>query len=201
MTARLTTWSAWLGFLAMLALVLLGGAMTPEYNHVSQFISELGARGAALEYPVRFAGFLPAGVFMCLFAVGAYRILPRSATLSFALLGIFLYAAGYIAAGFFPCDFGCRPEQPSVSQLLHNAFGMVGYLLAPAFLAAVGLAARNWPNGRGLMWLSHGCAVAALLGLMAFSPESGFVGIAQRVIETSVWVCTLALAWRVRAVD
>jgi hypothetical protein len=48
----------------VLLLTVVGGALTPGSSHLSMYISELGARGAPLEWPVRIAGFLPAGLLM-----------------------------------------------------------------------------------------------------------------------------------------
>ncbi|MCA1798267.1 MAG: DUF998 domain-containing protein [Xanthomonadaceae bacterium] len=98
----------------------------------------------------------------------------------------------------FPCDFGCRPTEPSVSQMLHNLFGLIGYALAPVTLFLLGLGARHWPGGLALSWLGRIAAVSALFGLLLL--ESAYSGIAQRVLEASVltWVVACALfLWRV----
>jgi len=99
----------------ILLLTVLGGALTPGYSHLSMYISELGARGAPLEWPVRFAGFLPAGLLMLAFCAFAFKALPRSWRVTLCLLGLALNAMGYLVAVVFPCDLGCRPPEPSLS--------------------------------------------------------------------------------------
>lgn len=131
MLARLVFPFAALSAVFVLLLTVLGGANFPNYSHASQFISELGATGAPHEMLIRFTGFLPAGVFLWLFSLGAFLLLPRSRLTTFGLIGIFLYAGGYVVAAFFPCDLGCRPVQPSTSQVIHNLFGLIGYVAAP----------------------------------------------------------------------
>jgi hypothetical protein len=198
--ARVAVIAAGGGVLVLAAMVLIAGQLTPGYSHVGQYISELGARGAPYEWPVRFLGFLPAGALLLCFCVAAFLALPRSRNASAGLIGLFLFCAGYIAAAAFPCDPGCRPQSPSVSQVIHNAVGLVGYVLAPAFLLVLGLAARAWPDARWLARLSFALALCALAGLLTLSPTSPAAGLSQRVLEVSVlgWVvaCSVFLARR-----
>jgi hypothetical protein len=187
--------SALLGTTCVLLLTVLGGLGYPDYSHVSQFISELGASGAPHEHLVRFAGFLPAGLLLCFFAWTAFKALPRSGPLTFGLLGLVVYAAGYIVAAFFPCDLGCRPATPSLSQIIHNIGGLVGYALAPLALGALALAAHKWPGGKHLSVLAIVAAVLVWGGVASLLPKSPLVGLSQRVIETAVlsWVVLCGL--------
>jgi hypothetical membrane protein len=207
-----TTPPRWLaGAAAITSLVALGivvlmtvlaGAATPGYSHLSQFISELGARGAPTEWVVRLAGFLPAGVLLLAFCGLAYRALPLSRSTSLALGGLAVYAAGYLVAAAFPCDLGCRPPHPSPSQRIHNLVGMLGYLLAPASLFVLARAARAWPAARALTLAGYGAAALALLGLFTLNPAAPTVGLSQRLLEAAVlgWaaLCGRYLAQRAR---
>ena len=179
---------------------VIGAAAFPGYSHVSQFVSELGATGAPHGMLVRFGGFLPAGVSLSIFAVAAFRSLPRSGLTTFALWGLGVYAGGYVAAAFFPCDAGCRPAQPSLSQIIHNLTGMAGYALAPLFLFAFSWQARRWPSGAQLAAFGFIAAALCLIGLLTLSPTSPYVGLSQRVIETSVllWVVICGIYIRSR---
>jgi len=188
MLSRYPFYAAGLGAFILLTFTIVGGAVFPQYSHASQFISELGARDAPHEYLVRFAGFLPVGILSCIYLLGAYTRLPRSTLTTLGLLGIFVFALGYLAAAIFPCDPGCRPAEPSLSQGLHNLIGSAGYILSPGFLFLFGLASRRWPNQRHLPKIAFGCAAATTLGLLTFNPESPWVGISQRLIETAVWI-------------
>lgn len=187
---KLVMLTACCGALSILLLTVIGGATFPGYQHASQFISELGARGAPHAQLVNVGGFLPAGVLLCAFAVLAWKTLPRSAGTAIGLFGIALFGVGYLAAVFFPCDAGCRPATPSSSQLIHNAMGLAGYLSAPVALAILGWQARSWPGAGLLSLLGFLGALTALIGLMLLSPAFVYVGIAQRVLELSVltWI-------------
>jgi len=179
----------------VLALTLIGGAMVDGYDHNAQFISELGATGAPYGQTVSWLGFLPAGVFGVLFALFAWLAAPRSLLATLGFVGIVLFAIGYIGAAFFPCDFGCRPAEPSASQVMHNLGGLAGYFLAPLTLAFLSIAARKWPNALYLVVLGVIGGVSALLALTVFEPDFEYVGMAQRVLEASVltWIAACGI--------
>lgn len=187
----------------MTLVVTVAGILTPGYSHVTQFISELGATGAPHEGFVRFAGFLPAGVLLLAFCVLALCVVPRSAAAVAGLLGLAIYAMGYLVAAAFPCDLGCHPAHPSVSQLIHNAGGFVGYLLAPMFLFALSRAGRAWPNASALVITGYMASGAALLGLLALSPASATVGLSQRLLEVAVlgWVALCGIYFARRSLS
>lgn len=190
MTARLAMITGVLGALWMLAMTVIGGATFPGYDHASQFISELGANGAPHGLAVSLGGFLPVGVLLTAFAVCAWLAAPRSALSTIGFIGIVLFAVGYLAASYYRCDFGCRPETPSVSQQMHNAFGLLGYMFAPLCMLLLGLAARAWANAGWLAAWAFASAGLTLVGLLTLAPESPFVGWSQRLIEAGVlsWV-------------
>lgn len=169
---------------------IVGGLGFPSYSHDSQYISELGARGAPNAELVNLAGFLPAGLFISAFALLAWKTLPRSRVASLGLLGIALFALGYIGAAFFPCDAGCRPTEPSASQIAHELFGLAGYLTAPPALLALGWRARSWRDATWLSVLGFVSGGSTLLCLLFMSPTFPYAGTAQRVLEASMltWV-------------
>lgn len=195
MIKRLAVITGILGPLIVVMLTVLGGADFPNYSHASQFISELGSTDAPDGRLISWAGFLPAGLFTGAFAFCAWRSLPRSGAATFGMLGLLLFALGYLVAAFYPCEGDCRSVHPGLSQAIHNVFGLAGYLAAPLSLWALGWAARKWPEAMHLSVLGFVGGCSALVGLLFLSPEFRYVGVAQRVLEGSVlaWVVTSAL--------
>jgi hypothetical protein len=173
-------------FSIVAALVLIAGAAVPEYSHLSQFISELGARNAPYEWPVRMLGFLPAGILLLAFCYFAHSALPRSKATTIGLLGFAVFAAGYLIAAAFPCDFGCRPKQPSSSQVIHNVGGLAGYLVAPVFLFILAHSARKWPAARAVSFSGYAASAVALIGVVTLDPSSSVAGLSQRILEAAV---------------
>ena len=201
--AKLAMFSALLGAVWLLAMMVIGGATYPGYNHLSQYISELGATGAPYGREISWYGFLPVGILIITFAMSALVAAPRSILSVLGFIGIILFAVGYIGATFFPCDYGCRPEEPSPSQVMHLIFGLAGYLFAPPTMLFLGLAARKWPNAGWLSLFGMIAAVTSLIGFLTLDPGSPFAGLSQRVLEASVigWVaaCGLYLGLQPRA--
>jgi hypothetical protein len=116
LTKKLALITGTLGPLAVVLLTILGGVNFPNYSHASQFISELGATGAPNGRIISLAGFLPAGVLIIAFAFFAWRSLPPSGATTFGMIGLALFALGYLVAAFFPCEADCRPTDPTLSQ-------------------------------------------------------------------------------------
>jgi hypothetical protein len=196
MVRTLAFWSAIIGASLLVLMTVAGAAAWPGYSHVSQYISELGATGAPHGRLVSLGGFLPVGVLLTTFAVLAALIPPRGVLKTLGSIGLFLFALGYLGAAVFPCDFGCRPETPSGSQMLHMAFGLAGYILAPLTLAVLAIASRKWPGAKGLFPLGLVCAVVA--GIAFFSMADPFAGLFQRVLEGSVLLWIVAFAFTLR---
>ena len=57
-----------LGPILWLALIGVAGAMRPEFNHITHFISELGERGSSTEIMTRYAAFEFTGFLYLCFA-------------------------------------------------------------------------------------------------------------------------------------
>lgn len=196
MSGKLALITGLLGVAWLVAMVVVGGASWEGYDHVAQYISELGANGAPYGWQVSWLGFLPIGILTCAFAVFAWMAAPRSVLATLGFVGVFLFSIGYVGSAFFPCDFGCRPDNPSYSQVMHELVGLSGYLFAPLTLLLLGLAAWKWPGAVWLSILSFVAAAGALVGLSGIvDQEAPQVGLYQRVLEASMlsWVVACAL--------
>ncbi|MDH4092099.1 MAG: DUF998 domain-containing protein, partial [Cyclobacteriaceae bacterium] len=55
---------------------LICASLRPGFNHVSQFISELGATGTPNARLMNFAGFMPSGAMIAAFGVSLVMLLP-----------------------------------------------------------------------------------------------------------------------------
>jgi hypothetical protein len=160
---------------------LVAACRSDGYSHVSQYISELGASGAADGTLVSAAGFAPAGGLVLAFLALTAGSLPRTRGVRAGLVCLGAVGAGYLVSAVFPCDPGC-PSTGSLAQSIHNAFGLIEYAGA---VAGFGLLAR------GLR--SPACALAALLvaagwaGMLVPS-LAPFRGASQRVAEAAIFL-------------
>ncbi len=196
--ARIAFWCALTSFLIFLVTIVAGGAGFPGYSHGAQYISELGAIGAPHSQIVSWFGFIPSGILLMTFAFVAPLTLPRSpwTWLGFSSLGF--YAFGLVVGGLFPCDFGCRPDEQTAAQLIHNAVVGIGYLVGITALLVLGVQARKWAGGKHLLPLGVTCWLLAACSLPALDPGFEYAGIAQRIIEVSMYTWIIACAFYVR---
>lgn len=140
----------WTGIIAVFLFVfttIVGGNLHPNYNHISQFISELYAVDAPNADALRYYGYIPSGVLFFLFSIFAILETPKSALRAIGFLGVgFGYGLGTVVCGFFTCDAGCNPDfiNPSLSQMIHNLVGFLTYCIVPVSIFLLALDSRKW---------------------------------------------------------
>lgn len=171
---------------------LAGAGAEPGYSHVAQFISELGAIGAAHSSLVAAAGFAPIGALVLAFLAFAAGLFPRSRESAAGVACLATVGASYLVSALFPCDAGC-PSSGSFSQSVHNLFGFFGYAGALAGLLLLGSAFQASPAWRNLAPV---CVIAAVFvgaGFVAMLVPDlhSFRGLSQRVAESSIF-CWIA---------
>ena len=112
------------------AAVIYCGAVRPDYNPVTQFMSELAERGSPTESVMRITAFYLPGVLVVMFGV---FLVTRSGSvgLPVAVL-LIIHGAARLMSGAFPCDPGCPMAGSSVSQVVHNVAGTLNGIIVPA---------------------------------------------------------------------
>jgi hypothetical membrane protein len=186
-----------LSLLILALAAIAGGFAYPGYNHLTQYISELGATGATTGQAVSGA-FMASGVLLAVFWLLCIGLFPKSplSVIGFGLSA--LNGLGLMFGGVFPCDFECSLEGASSTAVLHDVLGGIGYLCGVVGLMLVGLAARNWPGGRNLFHLAIVCGAPAAGAIWLINPAFEFYGAAQRVLEIALAVWTVGVALAIR---
>ena len=186
--------------------VLLTALAYPGYSHLDQAMSQLGAQGAPTQGFSAWLNNLPLGVFFVLFAVGVMRQVRGSRLALFSAVLILIHGLASFATGYFACDQGCAPAQPSFSQQMHNLAGLLMFLSLTLASLLWGFLSSRLLGSRVFGLFSLGCTVLAVatVVLMARAVEAGqWFGLYQRINYgiSVIWVVGLALMlWRGRAV-
>ena len=154
-----------LGPLIWLSLIAVAGALRPDFNHITHYISELGERGSSTEFLVGYAAFEFTGILYLGFAAALWAIFRKNAwsfALASGLLG--LEGLGRIGAGVFACDPGCAGL--SSTQEVHHLFATLGF--SAGVLAAVvwGISLRQQGGSLGFSAYSVGSGMVALTLLL-----------------------------------
>lgn len=177
-------------------LIIVNGAITPGYNHVSDFISTLGAVDApyAVFQQINFAVF---GGSLLAFTFGIHYWFgdgnrPKVGTILLGALGV-----GIILAGVFPEN----PAAPnSTTNVLHNIVSVVGFL---AGIVGVGLVSRRidandqWPSYRyEPIWTVFIVLVTFIVFIFSVNSESPFLGLTQRLFTGVITLWIVVQAYR-----
>ena len=124
--------------------VIIGGSYYPDYDHVSQFMSELGAVDSPIAFYINYFGFVPTEIFIFFFIYYSYQSLPKSSFLSIGMSGIFIYALALLLDAHFNCDARCRPDSPSMSHQIHIILGAIAYISVAFSILILSLDAKKW---------------------------------------------------------
>lgn len=199
MNKRTTFWLGIFGALFFIVPSVLGGFQFENYSVISQFISESYAFGTPYGVYLRFLGFVPSGILITVFTFSAWELLPKSNLTKIALLGFgVFYGIGTIMVGLFPCDEGCNREliDPSISQLIHNIFGALTYLIVPFCLVLIGISSRQWNHATYVSIVSFICGIVAIAFSMLLlnDPDGDYIGLFQRITESFIlfWLINFA---------
>ncbi len=105
--------------------VYYAGSLTPGFDHVSQLMSELGARGSSTENLSPIINNYPLGVLFIGFGIGLYLISEGERYRALAPTLFIIHGLGSICAGAFSCDVGCPLVGGSFEQSIHTLSGLV----------------------------------------------------------------------------
>ncbi len=163
--------------------VFIGGLNYPDYSHVTQFMSELGASGSEHGGLVNFFGFVPTELFLLVFIGMAFLLLKKNTLAVFGLSSLSVYATALMLAAVFPCDFECRPVNPTLSHKVHMILGAIAYAFAILGIVLMSFGLKNLPNGKPVYTSGLGIGIIALFLYFNMTPELPIVGLVQRLME------------------
>jgi hypothetical membrane protein len=165
--------------------VIAASVKSPGFDHLKNFISELGATGAPGADLMNFVGFLPYGVLILAFALALHQgIRPDiGGWLGPGVLG--LYGLAYVALAVSPCDPGCQAATPSLHHRMHFLLGDLIFLAA--VLAPFTLYARM---AKDPGWRSLAVATLVLPGMAWIILELSGVGLSG-ALRQRLWLLLL----------
>ncbi|WP_068416345.1 DUF998 domain-containing protein [Labrenzia sp. OB1] len=168
--------------------VLVAGSYYPDYSHLSQFMSALGATGTAYGATVNLVVFAGAELWVLLFVGLAVSAVGKDGLAIAGLSLIGFYALLLLVAAYYPCDFECRPEEPSISHLIHISAGLLAYVFGLVGLFVISCALKR----RGSSLLPRGTATGLFLTgalLLAGTVQiQEFAGLLQRLLEVLIYL-------------
>jgi len=173
-------------------LLAVAGLLRPGYDHIVDYISELGVGSNAW---IMNTNFLLTGFLVVAFSLGLARALGagKSARAGSVLVGIF--GSGVFAAGIFSCDPGCPSSGASLSQQMHDVVSIVAFVAIMIAPIVVSLGMKRDPLWQGYRLYSIATGVAAIAFFFLFIASTEYVGALQRffVATPFLWIGVIAL--------
>ena len=183
-------------------IILIAGYMYPNYSHVNQVISDLGAVDSPVKDFMNFAGFMLFGLSVMAFAVGVYKI--RKTNLGKIISALFFIGGlSMFLVGVFPSDAPCPQgprfcPPPTATSGLHElaTVGQFPFLFAAFILLVV--------DTRNEKSMKYYFAVAGVMGLLIayfanlwINADSNIlVGVNQRVTLGLYSLLLMYTAWK-----
>jgi len=167
--------------LFIIQLIIIGN-YHPNYNHITQYMSELGAVNAPYAN-IKNTGLFIVGILIVLFSFGMYIDLNDKKTKS-TILGsslIFISGISFLLLGFLPCDPDCINF--TTIGIIHGYLANTAQfplIIAPYFLLSNFKLNKKW---HGIYYYS---IISIILGVITFAVYKsyifeGYVGLLQRI--------------------
>jgi hypothetical membrane protein len=170
------------GPLLFTLITVICAALRPDYSHISQFISELGATGSPNADLMNFAGFMASGLMIALLGFSLISNLPKKFLPLTGSVLITVFGIGVIIVGIFSNDFPEAPEDAgSLSNRIHNQVSLLMFLCVIIGIFMLGISFRKLPSWRRL-WL-----YSVLSALVSFGLLVALINSTQTFTYTGTW--------------
>ena len=173
------------GPILFVVVIAVAGALRPDYSHISNFISELGATGTSRAWLINYAGFVPAGLMLLGFGLALGHQLRRHHLSPIAAVLVIAFAVGMTTSGIASCDLGCPQGTGTLENRVHDNIAPVAFLSLIIGVAIFGFQVRRIPRWRGLSaysLLSSAVAFGLMATLVASIEAREFTGLWQRLL-------------------
>ncbi len=184
-----------LGPLIYVTVIFVLGFLTPGYDNITQYMSELGAVGAPYAVFMNTFGFMLVGLLLILFTIGFHDGIKKTAKIDAIGPALMLVSGiSLFLLGIFTCDTGCANF--SIMGNIHSYFARLS--AASMILATILIAPRiKRDNHWSRYWkFSVLTGVVSLLfsALFIFTVFSAWAGFVQRitVLMPLMWVEVMA---------
>jgi len=177
---------------------LVAAALRPDYSHLTNTISELGAIGTPYAAFMNYAGFVPAGLMLAAFGIALAGLLPRHRLTIAAAVLVTLFGSGLAAAGVISCDPGCPQTGGSLENLVHYRIAPPMVLCLIVGAGILGIHFRRLPAWRHLSiysLLTSALALLFMVALVSSLETRTLTGLWQRLMLTALllWCAVIAL--------
>jgi len=176
------------------SVTIISAALRPDYNHLHEFMSALGASETPNEHLMNFAAFIPAGVLMALFGFSLFMQMRLSKSF-LSIIGsllIMVFGLGMLTAGIYSCDVGCF-DSITTEGIIHGRVSAITFPSAILGILLLGISFRKQITFRKFMWYSIISAVLAgifMFKMIGTFETRSFTGLWQRLLLFTIFTWT-----------
>jgi len=188
-----------LGSILFTTTTILSGYLQTDYNHLNNFVSELGASNSQTELLMNYMGFISSGILFSIFGLSLLIIVSANLSSRIGSLLLILFGLGMTLAGIFSCDPGC-PSIGTMESTIHDRVSAVTFISAILGIILLGFSFKriNLFRNISLYTILTGFTSLALLIIMINSFESrNLTGLWQRLLLISIFLWTTITGIRV----
>ena len=147
--------------------VYYAGSFDPDFDHVHQLMSELGAKGSVVESYSPLINNYPLGMLFIIFGVGLYQCFEGAKGRLLISVCFVTHGLGSLGTGFFACDSGCPLVGGSFDQSMHTLFGLMMFFSLSVACFLMSLRSMGLIKSMLFQRFSFACFMIALVALMA----------------------------------
>ncbi|MCM4173068.1 DUF998 domain-containing protein [Arenibacter sp. TNZ] len=188
-----------LGPLLYTTVVLISAGLRPNYSHVSQFMSDLGATGSPNADFMNYMGFIPSGLMIASFGISLIMLLSNSLTSRIGSVLVTIFGIGMVVVGFFSCDIGC-PREGSLENTIHDQISGPIFLSVITGILLLGISFRKHSVLKRL-WVYSIITSLLCFGFMAGlinAIESNYlIGIWQRMLLSTIFIWCVVMGLKI----
>lgn len=196
-------WEHWpflCGFLALpvIAIFIFAATLvTPDYSHVNNTISSLGAQGRPQPW-IANSGIFLYGILVMAFAFGMARHMGKSVGGKTMCVLLTINGIAAIFAAIFQAAWGDAPVEPSVlGDRVHQVAARVGFMVLTSAMLLFPLFVWSSSQWRGILWLLPLLAIVSLVAglLFIFKIFPDYSGVVQRTYFAmcGIWLQVVAV--------
>lgn len=162
---RLSALAGFIGPLLFITIFIVAGSKDPEFSHVRDWMSELGATGAPYASLFNHFGLIPLGTCLVIFAPAFLKIFGPGIRASVSAVLLMMVGLIYIFLAIFQCDYQCGSEMMTSNAQIHNWLAILGFPFIILTPAIIGFRAFYTRENKGYYQF---CLVIASLLLIAY---------------------------------
>ena len=146
--------------------VVIASSLYPDYSHLHQVLSELGAKDSPTANISPRINNYPLAILFIAFGIGVISTYSNSTAAKVSGYCIIVHGIGSFMAGFFACDFECPADSMATDQIIHGIAGATMFIsLTIANTIWIGIAKHQLTH-RWFGLFSSACLILSLIFLV-----------------------------------